>query len=171
MKKYFGMLLAMVIAVLPFTVEAASVSVENQSCDENNVCSGTIVLKNDSPVPLVEVTLTEKGGAKILNVTALAPFTKTSENGLVYTFAYADGNPIGAVEEDLFTVSYQATGSEDCGITINGISFPASSKDTDTPTENKQTGSTLPFIAIGAIALVAVGAYAATRNKAKMYKI
>ena len=44
-------------------------------------------------------------------------------------------------------------------------------KDTDTPTSNKDTGVSFPYIALGTIVLVAGGAYIATRNKSKMYKI
>ena len=69
------------------------------------------------------------------------------------------------------TFKYQNSGLEDCKVTI-GIGNDNKDVETeDTPTENVQTGSSLPYIALGTIALIAVGAYLKTKNKAKMYKI
>ena len=74
-------------------------------------------------------------------------------------------------EGSLFSFSYKPSGTTDCKVQIALGDTKIEVTPEDTPTENKDTGSTLPYIALGAIALVAVGSYVATKNKSKVYKI
>lgn len=174
MKKYLGIMLAMVMAILPLTVEASSqLKIDAANCaDEGDYRTCTVVLNTTEVLPEVKVTLTPAGGAEIVEVNAANGITKGSVNGNEYTFTGTD--TVGAGEFDLFTVRYKKSGTADCTVRVsyNGSNVPTPTPTTpDTPTDNKQTGSTLPYVALGGIVLVAVGAYVATRNKAKMYRI
>lgn len=174
MKKYFGIMLAMVITVLPLTVNAAAkLNIDNANCiDEGDyrTCKGVLI--TDTPMPQATVTFTTEGGAEIAVVSEGDGATISAQNDNTYTFALKD--PTATGEIDLFVVRYKKSGEADCRVKVsfNGSSVTVPDDPTpDTPTDNKQTGSTLPYIALGVIALGAAGAYVATRNKAKMYKI
>ena len=78
----------------------------------------------------------------------------------------------------LFTFDY--TGKTDdptaeCKVTIKRGADTATHTDDKTedttPSENKQTGITLPYIILGGAAILAIAVYVGTRNKEKMYKI
>lgn len=171
MKKYFGLLLALVVTALPCTVNAAAkLSIDNANCvDEGDyrTCKGVLI--TDTALPQAIVSFTEEGGAEIVVVSEGDGATISAQNENTYTFVLKDPTVTGEI--DLFTVRYKKSGQADCKVKVsfngNNVVVPTP----DTPTDNKQTGSTLPYIALGVIALGAAGAYVATRNKAKMYKI
>ena len=184
MKKLFGMLAMSLLVVLPFGVKAATKVVP--SCDENadadgvrNCTIGYVIDSEDGKNELT-VTLTEGGGAKIDGDSITSLLDSDWE---VDSKDYADNvwtivmksinNQSG--EDSLFQFKYKESGTEDCKITVKledaTTTIVPNTPTTDEPTDNKKTGATLPYIALGTIAIVAVGAYLATRNKTKMYKI
>ena len=185
MKKLFGFMVMSLVAVMPFTVKAATGIAVNSSQDCKKDDAGNITCTvhyniTDSEENLT-VTLTEQGGA---TVTAINQATGSdwslvgtpNEVNDVWTVVLASPGTSG--EGDLFTFTYKASGTDDCRVVVAlgetqvpvTPETPTPSKP-DEPTDNKQTGATLPYIALGAVVVIATGAYLATRNKAKMYKI
>ncbi len=179
MKKYLGLLLMALVVLIPLNVKAAGLAIRdpqsNGDCKStgDGVITCTLVYQiNEGNVDEATVTLTEKGGAKIQSVTSAAGSDwtvsdHTSSNG-VWTVKL---NSIGVTGSgNLFTFTYVPSGSDDCGVEVatEGKVVPVTP---DTPTDNKQTGTTLPYIALGGIVVLATAAYLATRNKSKMYKI
>ena len=181
MKKMFGFLMLSLVALLPLSTKAATSIVPNcGQQDANGVITCTVAynITDEEGVDSLTLTLTEQGGAEIVDVVDATGSewnvsSKNEANG-VWTVILASIGVTG--EGNLFTFSYRPSGEEDCEVQIalNGQTVPvapAPETPADTPTENKQTGATLPYIALGAIAVLATGAYLATRNKAKMYRI
>lgn len=182
MKKIFGFVALMVVALLPLCVAKASTEI-NYACDQGEeivTCTVTYDIKTN-PERNLTVQITEEGGAKVeqssitnaadsnWNVDGASPLNN------VWTVNLASMEPDGITGNgSLFTFKYKKSGTTDCRIRLKlgekevTITPP---KTPDEATDNKQTGATLPYIALGTIAVVAVGAYIATRNKAKMYKI
>lgn len=126
--------------------------------------------------------------------------TNKSESGTVWTVDLGLTGPGQTGEVELFTITYKVSGTKDCKIRIklNNVETtiePEPEKDvpkgkcTYNKSENKyyidgvevtesqykeqcpKTGSTLPYIALGAMVVLAAAAYVATKNKTKMYKI
>ena len=135
---------------------------------ENKICGST------------DIELTEKGGADITDIVAAADSewevsskTEAPEKTWTVLLAPADAPSVSG-EGDLFSFTYTVSGTSDCGITIKlgdvTVNTPVPSTP-DQPTQNKPTGTTLPYIALGALVIIATSAYFATRNKSKMYKI
>ena len=181
MKKIFGLMLLSVLALLPLNTKAAiSINPNCGQADSNGVITCTVAynITDEEGAESLTLTLTEKGGAEVVDVidatgSEWSVSSKNEDNG-VWTVILASIGVTG--EGNLFTFSYRPSGEEDCEVQIalNGQTVPvapAPETPADTPTDNKQTGATLPYIALGAIAVLATGAYLATRNKAKMYKI
>ncbi len=181
MKKLFGFLMLSLVALLPMSTRAAVSIVPNcGQQDANGVITCTVAynITDEEGVDSLSLTLTEQGGAEVVDVIDATGSewnvsSKNEENG-VWTVILASIGVTG--EGNLFTFSYRPSGEADCGVEIalNGQTVPVNppaAEEPDTPTDNKQTGATLPYIALGAIAVLATGAYLATRNKAKMYKI
>lgn len=178
MRKILSFVVMSLFLVLPFTVSAASeIIYDCGNFDANGVRTCTVAYKIDEATPQnsVTVTLTEHGGAQILSVDDFDGEEFQFVGGVVeadgvWTASLQTIDPT-AGEYNLLTFKYQNSGLEDCKVTI-GIGNDNKDVETeDTPTENVQTGSSLPYIALGTIALIAVGAYLKTKNKAKMYKI
>ncbi len=183
MKKMFGFLMLSLVALLPLSTKAATSIVPNcGQQDANGVITCTVAynITDEEGVDSLTLTLTEKGGAEVVDVVDATGSewnvsSKNEDNG-VWTVILASIGVTG--EGNLFTFSYRPSGEADCGVNIalNGQNVPITpttpeTSDPDTPTDNKQTGATLPYIALGTIAVLATGVYLATRNKAKMYKI
>ena len=186
MKKILGLLMLSVVTLLPMSTKAAvSIAPNCGQQDANGVITCTVAydITDAEGVESLTLTLTEKGGAEVVDVVDAtgSEWTVSSKNEKsgVWTVILASIGVTG--EGNLFTFSYRPSGSEDCevAITLNGqqvpvtppTETPSTPSNPDTPTDNKQTGATLPYIALGVIALGATGAYLATRNKSKMYKI
>lgn len=171
-----------VVAVLPFTVKASSEITYNcGSADAEGVrtCTVGYIVDQSTPQESVSVKLTEHGGADIIDITGISDseFSISSKNEVdgVWSIVLVSPDSVSG-ELSLFTFKYKQSGNSDCNVTI-GIgndNKEVESPDTptpDTPTENVKTGSTLPYIALGVIAVIAGGAYILTKNKSKMYKI
>ncbi len=180
MKKFLGFVVMSLVAVLPFTVSAASEI--TYTCGEvdsegNRTCTVGYIIDQNTPQDSVSVTLTEQGGADITAVNSIsnsefAISTQNETNG-VWSVVLASPDTVYG-EFSLFTFTYKVSGEEDCKITIaigNDNKDVTTSTTPDTPSENPQTGSSLPYIALGGVLLVAGVAYFATKNKSKMYKI
>ncbi len=182
MKKIFGFVALMVVALLPLCVAKASTGI-NYKCDQGEeivTCTVTYDISTN-PETNLTVKLTEEGGAKIeqssitnaadsnWNVDGASPLNN------VWTVNLASMEPNGITGTgNLFTFKYKKSGTTDCKVilSLGDKTVPITPPKTpDEAADNKQTGATLPYIALGTIAVVAVGAYIATRNKAKMYKI
>lgn len=212
MKKIIGLVIMSLLILIPLNVHATVNVVRNSDgtipgCStQGDIITCTIVITDDIGEESITAKLTEKGGAKIIDVTEVNDSdwsieNKNESNG-VWTINLVSPGVTGEV--DLFTFSYKHSGTEDCGVSlaVNGKTVatpqPETEKKSCKVTEDKDgkktyydkdlnviteekyneicetkpdTGSTLPYIALGTIAVLAVGAYLATRNKAKMYKI
>jgi hypothetical protein len=180
MKKYLGLLIVSVLVLLPFTVKATS-SV-NYMCEDNGDNSKTCVVTHDfdQEYDIATVTLTEEGGAEITMVEQIGDdwTVQSDKEGSVWTVTATSPGIDGTGQ--LFKFTYNVSGEDDCAIVIE---FEGAKKtvvdetpdkpteEPDTPTEQKQTGATLPFVALGVIALIAGGAYISTKSKAKMYRL
>ena len=182
MKKVFSFLVASLIALLPMFVSADVVVNQPISCTTANglkTCTVSADITDEAGVESLNVTLTEYGGAEITSITNATDtdWSVSSQNEVNGVHSVVLVSPGVSGEYSLFTFQYQESGQEDCKVTIslNGsvteVTPNTTNKDEDTPAEDAQTGATLPYIALGAIVLIATGTYFATKNKAKMYKI
>ena len=185
MKKFLCFMVVGICSILPYVVNADTGV--NVTCDSDfdangrKTCTVGYVIDQSTPQSSLSVTLTEHGGATIQDVRFVSDpnsdfsMGNPEESNGVWTISFTAPNTVSG-EASLLQFTYQNSGMEDCKVRV---SIGNDSKDTtppadttpDTPTENVQTGSTLPFIALGAIAIIAVGAYVVTKNKTKMYKI
>lgn len=177
MKKILSLLVMGIVAILPLTVSAASeIKYNCGDFDAEGIrtCTVSYVIDKDTPQESVSVKLTEQGGAEITEVNGVSDseFELISKNKTdnVYSVIL---NAIDSVagEFSLLTFKYKKSGTEDCKVTVGIGDQDKDVIENDTPTDNVKTGSTLPYIALGAIAIIAGGAYLATKNKSKMYKI
>ena len=167
MKKILGLMVA-VILCLPFMVSAKIKLEKNiiENCSQEGsviTCDVNVQIDEDSATNEIDVIVTERGGATIVDVLEADPQWSletplaAKENGVQKVTVKSSESVAG--EFTLFKVSYTPSGEEDCEIL-----FSLSSND-------PATGATLPYIALGVIALGAIGAYLATKNKSKMYRI
>ena len=176
MKKYLSYMLIGLAAVLPFGVKAAT-TIDRICSDVSDGTKKCIVTAETTETTLT-VKLTEFGGADITEINGIdwTVSSQNEDNG-VWTIVLTglDGGEIS-----LFSFTYKVSGTEDCKIEISlgnqTVSTPPSEDPTTPPTTDKpadpeKTGPTLPYIALGAIALIAGGAYVATKNKTKMYRL
>lgn len=175
MKRFLSLLVIGLIVVVPFKVRA--VTELSPKCDkdtEGNI-SCTLAAKFDEAVDNVVVTLTEKGGADIVSIYEITDSNWTiaskPEVDGVHTVTLNYGNPSESGEHTLFGFKYTPSGEDDCTIVITLNDATYNTPTPDVPTTNKQTGISVPYIALGAITLLAVGAYMTTKNKAKMFNI
>ena len=183
MKKILSFLVLGFLAVAPFTVSAASSIVTPIACtpaDESGsrTCTVEYMIDEATPQDSVTVKLTEYGGA---NITAINDVT--GSEFMVGNKDEVDGvHTVGVVSLQkitgtvaLFTFTYVESGTTDCKVKVSigddNKEVTSPTNPTDTPTDNVETGSSLPYIALGAIALIAVIGYVATKNKTKMYRI
>ena len=175
MKKILGFVVTSLLAVLPFAVDAAtSIDADCGDVDEagNILCSVNYKITETEIADYLNVTITEEGGAQIVDISGISGSDwslSTSENGNVWSVFLT--SPGVAGEGQLFTFAYTPSGEEDCLVSIDLDGKKIEIIPDDTPTEEVETGSTLPYIALGILALGSVGAYVATKNKSKMYRI
>lgn len=184
MKKFLSYLVVSMMFVLPLSVNAASSIVQGSDCgkfDSNNQSNCTVRynITDADGLETMIVTLTESGDAKILSIDnypgsswTVANVTEPDANR---TRTVTLTSPGEKGEGELFQFTYQSsTGATDnCRVELRYQGQVASTPETpsDNPTDNKDTGATLPFVALGSIAVLAVGVYLVTKNKTKMYKI
>ena len=174
MKKFLGFMVMALMFVLPLTVNAASY---DKKCTEwvNNekTCTVTVTFENEQNT--VNVQMTPQGGATIdrSSISAGIDWVQGSivdgANG-AYTVTFTSPGLKG--QSDLFSFKYRKSGTQECevDISIDGMNVSTPTV-VDTPTENKKTGSTLPYIALGSLVVLAGAAYLVTRGQTKMYKI
>ncbi len=180
MKKLLGMMALTLAVMFPYVTKADTVKINPLNCTEQDAegyitCLVTYDIDSENGVGAIDVTLTEKGGATVTSIDTVEgsswTFTK-SQNGHVWTVNLT-GPEVNGVG-DLFQFTYKGSGEKDCGIEFRSGDTTISTPDItnpDKPTDNKDTGSAVPFIALGTISVIAVAAYLATKNKTKMYKI
>lgn len=176
MKKFLNFAIMTVIAILPLIVNADSKI--NYNCGEFDdegirTCVIGYVIDESTPQESVSVTLTEKGGADITEIgDGDSDFSIISKNEVdgVWTVVLEAPGPV-AGEYNLLTFKYKKSGTSNCKVTIGNGDGNKDIVESDTPTENVKTGSTLPYFALGTIALIAVGTYIVTKNKSKIYNI
>lgn len=176
MKRFLSLFAVGIMAVLPMVVKAADDVELSYNCtdfDSNGIRTCTVSSKFGVATDSAVVTLTEHGGADVTEITASSDWTIVSRpevNG-VHTITLSYNEPSAAGEYTLFTFKYKESGTDDCEIVLglgnNNVTIPTP----NTPTENKQTGSTVPYIALGTMAILAAGAYMVTKNKTKMFNI
>ncbi len=177
MKKILSFLVMGTVAVLPLTVSAASeIKPVCGAFDADGIrtCTVSYVIDKDTPQETVTVKLTEQGGAEITEVKGVSDseFEIDNENRSENVYSVILKAPDAVAGEfSLLTFKYKKSGTEDCKVTVGIGDQDKNIIESDTPTDNVKTGSTLPYIALGAIAIIAGGAYLATKNKSKMYKI
>ncbi len=179
MKKNLGMLLMFVICLvlLPLSVKAIGVN-PTPVCSQSGTqktCSFDVIV--DSSTTEASFTLTPEGGA-VINSVARSDnaaldwdVTYTQSNGVWTVTIKASNGAISSWNQPVFTYTYTESGQADCNIDYHPVAPQTTPTQPEPTPENPQTGSTLPYIALGAIVLVATGAYLTTRNKSKMYKI
>ena len=180
MKKYLSLALVSLLVVIPMGVKAATnVAASCGTVSDEGVKTCTLNGSFDSGFESMEVTLTEEGGADITsisNATGSEYLVGTvSESGSTHAFTLThDDTTFGPTapsgEVALFTFSYKVSGEDNCKVSIN-IGEMAAETPTPGPTPQKQTGSSVPYIALGTMVVLAGGAYLLTRNKAKMFNI
>lgn len=168
MKKYLSLLVMGLLVVLPFSVKAeTAIDVTCGNVDSNGYKTCTVAAETDENE--LTITLTEEGGAEITDIQDRDwTVSNRNESNNVWTVVLSgmDGGEI-----NLFSFTYKVSGETDCKVVLSLGSQTVPTVDEDTPTPQKQTGSSLPYIALGTIALLAGGAYMATKNKAKMYRL
>lgn len=177
MKKFLGLMVTF-FAVLPLTVGAATGISFGEDCSKEandqgyKTCTVSYVLEEANAKTSLEAYLTEKGDAKIINIESvngaefgLAASPTKDENG-VYRVQLSSLDPVSG-ELDLFKITYQVVKETDT-IEVKVDNYNAT---INSVINNEQTGSTLPYIALGALALIATAVYVSTKNKSKMFKI
>lgn len=172
MKRFISLVVMSLVALLPFGVDAATnIAPSCSAADENGVITCTISYKitDQAGVDNLSVTLTENGGAEIVSINDAekSDWSVSSKDKVdgVWTILLVSPGVDG--EGSLFTFQYQASGKDDCKVVLSLNNETVNI----TPEKNPETGATLPYIALGIIALGATGAYIATKNKGKMYRI
>ena len=180
MKKYLSLLFMALVVFLPLNVKAAQSFALDYKCseaDSNGIINCTASYQIlDEAMSEVTITITEQGGAQVVGIET-APGSEwsvagsPSEAGNVWTVKLESIGVTG--DGDLFTFSYRPSGTDDCKIILSRGETQTTvvPPQKDEPTDNKQTGATLPYVALGIMVVGAAGAYIAVRNKAKMYRL
>jgi len=179
MKKFLGFMIMSLVALLPLATDAAtSIGYSCGNVDENNLRTCTISYNITDPegADSLTVKLTEQGGASITEID-----NASDTDWTVSTSDYDSANKVWNVllaspgvagEGNLFKFTYQVSGEDDCKVLISlNNETTTIEPETDKPADQEDTGATLPYIALGTIAVIAVGAYVATKNKSKINKI
>ncbi len=179
MKKFIAFMVMAIMVIIPLNVHAATgINYKCGEADSDGNITCTVTYNVDTSAETLTVTLTEQGGADVsaINLASGSDWTISSSNEVNGVWTVILTSPGVSGEGDLFTFTYKASGEEDCKIVLalgeNKVDItPTTPSTPDKPEENKQTGSTLPYIALGAVVLIATGAYLATRNKSTMYRL
>ncbi len=201
MKKFYGLILLALLLIIPLGVHAEVEEMFNScttGSDGSKTCS--IGAVTDSTSIIVSLTEEGGATIDETSIVSTGSWIVSSvtKSGSTYTFTIT-GTDTGEV--DLFKFSYKPSGETDCRVLIDldgkteSVTPDTPKNEEKTPTgkcvynkdgyfingeavteeeynnECPKTGVSLPFVAIGTIALLAGGAYVATKNKTKMYKI
>lgn len=168
MKKFLGFIAIAMMFIIPLGVHASTkISYSCDKADANGYRKCKVLAETTEYSATVK--LTEQGGADVTYIgDGDWTVSNSEENDSVWTVEVS-GTDTGA-NITLFNFTYKASGTTDCKIIITlGAQDVEISE--NTPAESIQTGSTLPYIALGTIAILAISVYVSTKNKAKMYKI
>ena len=174
MKKILMFVVSLFIFV-PFVVNADSSIKESCSGpDANGIKTCVINAKFDQLMSNVTVAIKEEGGAEVIQESLKSKSSNysliSSENNNLWTVELNGPGEEG--EFELFEFQYKVSDTKDCKITLSFSGKNIVIEDTTDKKENdKQTGFTLPYIALGSIAIIAGAVYLNTKNKSKMYKI
>lgn len=180
MRKILGFLVSL-FAVLPLVASAeATITPTCGEFDSEGIRTCIIKYKNDVASDSITVTLTEKGGAEVLqeSISGIAGGnfyldSATEENG-VWSAVLSTIDPVTA-DYEILSFKYKNSGTEDCKVSVSigdiSTDIGSSSSTVDKPEDQKQLGTTLPYVALGVIGTLAAGVYFSTKNKTKMYKI
>ncbi len=180
MKKFLSLLIVSIMLIVPLSVHAEPLGIK-LSCtayDTNgySTCVVTYDIDERESYDNVDITLTEVDGAEVASIDTIAEsdweVLSYSESNNVWTAVLQSPGVTG--EGDLFKFTYKKSDLETTRIDVSDGNSIVSTNVVDTsdqPSDNKDTGSALPFVALGTIAIIAVGAYVVTKNKTKMYKI
>ncbi len=183
MKRVLSYLVVSIMFVLPLSVKAASGISKGVDCDKafdannNRTCTVKFSITDENGLEKMVVTLKESGDAEITDVSNYPgsswTISNVTEPDANRTRTVTLTSPGEKGEGELFQFTYHSlTGGDDCYVELGYNGQPVSTPNQpDQPTDNKDTGATLPFVALGTISVIAVGAYLVTRNKTKMYKI
>ena len=171
-----------IIAALPLVVKAAYDVELVPTCgeaDSNGIksCEVAYIIVESKPLEKLDVTVKEIGGAEVMadSFVSSGDWSLQPVAGTDGTWNLTFESPGISGEGSLFTFKFKESLGE-CGVKVEPVGgkgatvTPGNDNKTEDP-ENPQTGSTLPYIALGSIALIAAGAYVTTRNKSKVYKI
>lgn len=183
MKRLMNILVVGLMALAPLTVNAAGTTQLNFTEDncvlkegESNVYVCTISATTTGE-GVTELTIGLTAENATINFESIEGrgewMTESTSSPLTFTSLSAQ---TGTYE--VFSFEYtKATDGTNCKVkaTLNGTDYTINNGDdktpTDTPTENKQTGVTLPYIVLGGAVILAVVGYVSVKNKSKMYKI
>ena len=167
MKKFFSFIALAILMVLPLNAHASTkISTSCDSVDAQGYRTCKVLA--DTTEYSATVKLTEQGGASISNISDGDWTVSNSSNENSTWTVEVSGTDTGEIT--LFNFTYKVSGETDCKIIVT-LGSQTVEVTENTPTENIQTGSTLPYIALGTIAIVAISVYVSTKNKTKMYKI
>jgi len=176
-KKVLSLMVMSLFMFLPFVANAASEM--KFSCTDPNSegireCQIFYNIDATTPQEKVQVTLTEHGGAEIqapieaIGDTFFIDGTPAEVNN-VWTVNMNSLNQVTG-ENELFKFKYKTSGESDCKVSIS-IGNITKEIITETKAENPKTGSTLPYITLGSIAIISVAAYMSLKNKTKIHNI
>ena len=175
MKKFLG-LMVMVVLLIPITV-GAKVNSFNENCsDAANVqtvrCEPSAQIEGEKSIKVtiiptnvsIDVNSIESVDIDwdvtnpVKNADGSVTVTVTSTTDAALTGTY-----------NLFAMKYtKDDGATDCHVKFKVASEDVATPVVDTPTENKKTGSTLPYIALGSLVVLAGAAYIVTKNQTKI---
>lgn len=187
MKKIFSLMLALMLMVIPFGASAATGGVTigdngNITCDAaasdgSKVCHVKASFTGTG-ISEVKLKITTNGGATIKDNELTTPDNvdwsiDNAENIDLSNITVSNmaGSFSGTVELFKFTL-VPGDDVENCSAQVSLLNEDTT-KDvtTDTTTENKKTGATLPYVFLGGALLVAGYLLVSTKNKSKMYKL
>lgn len=180
MKKLFTLLALVGMMALPMTVFAESTSKMSYECtaklDDTSVQVCTVkVTTTGDPATELSVKLTANNAT--INQSSIEAATGWVADSTAYpTIKFTNSELGGTDTYNLFTFEYTpSTNGEECTVVLeaanDSVTISTQTKDTDTTTENKQTGASLPYVFLGGALLIAGYAFVTTKNKSKMYKI
>ena len=176
MKKYLGIMVVALLILMPrVNAKVTALDVKCGDADASGNITCTVGVKLDESTTSLKATLIEQGGATV-DETSIAVVDSIDwildtanppkkENG---TWTINLTSSIGVTgETSLFKFTYKASGTQDCKVSVgvDGVTKPT------TPPSNPKTGSSLPYIALASISVLAGGAYIATKNKSKMFRL
>ena len=169
MKKIISFFVISFIIIIPLKINALTQIKEPIVCtnvDINNTKTCSVYANTDENG--LFVILTEMGGAEITEIASntndwIASWEKV--NGVYnVNLTGLDGTNV-----ELLSFTYKVSGNKDSKVVVSLGNEQLSTA--DETTSNKQTGSSMPIMALALLTVFAGTAYITIKNKGKMYKI